>query len=1163
MDSIYAIENDLDHDSLYDASPQSSTKKLYTNSEQLMVNGGVDEAREKRDHHKASTVLGKMNGCLDDASEIGVNVNTTPHQGRKTGRLMQIRHRETIVAAESALSPATKPTAAKKSRSHATMNRVRAVASANPDISNENDDLFNVPESPDQLKKTKSANEKASKGRKATKSRAKPAVYSAKVAGRSLVASTAKPQHKEVIRPSGPTKPPKTDDTDWNEGFEVDEDQVESATVRKKAQPTSSKRASAVKGKKKKNIEVHNSPVLVGARSLKKKKTSNSKIAAKRQSSPVAPVAIKTESSKKAKTPSAKNQSSPIALNQPKVRRAAAVKANNRIQGIQDEDVDLSVEPLQPESVMDLASNDSYADHEADPDQGKLRGNEDYDLIKTSPFTERPFQKPFHNEIHIKNGKVGYVNDAVPSARAVGSPKVLLSEACGSPDEVALLRHLNENMPRPTIGSGHFDKQVASADANSSEKENRKAATQVEDMEQPLDHYFDDALAYSDDDINHKLRSVEKETLGQEAELVDDALNEEPLADQRRRMRGSKFQNSSDGVSTKTRRSVASKLREALSGVLNISLDIEDLSGSKDSLPRASAKFQPKMTEPTPDEELKRTKPSRGTISKKPLNAGNEDKEEKIVGRFGESNEKNPQYVALKNLTQSKTLEPAETAQGLDAPQAALDIVKSNADHIKFEGANIIINISSEDGEVSEYFSDEAGEDDVPFAVGDQWEFFPPTPVAPVVVAAKPKHATAKKQTATSEAVAISKTAEAHAGSRTGKRKSRDHDDGARITKKLKAQLPIMITTPLKQAGTKIRREGTPTPLIEEYLHRKSTLISFSAKGPRNQGIVSVQKPRVSVMASNNPERQKNHQKEALMKRKRDEDTVAGARLVETPEEKRRRHSRARSSTGTSALHMVETSQRLSSQGTRVDANGSPRPLARDPRRSDEWADGILKRFQGLENSPIAPIENAMDHTEIDHFTVKGDDLPTLSSGSLPDQDEGKMFPSIRKQLPSSPNAPSQILADLTAHRVQPGGRFVNVETESIVKPSVPQDPFTGNVRRRPSTFMERLRAQGKLAEKSRNDPDGKDPTQADPDKTLVVAESADSSSPGLRPDTSSESSDSPNLSSHGQSNGRGSEDEAARQWREALQPHQTSQLEILYDISNVSGYPDHHLDLI
>lgn len=1137
-----------------------------------MLDGGVDEARERRDYHKASSALGRTNGHLDDTSDVGVNVNTTPKQGRKTARLMQSSHGETIAPTESAPSPArSKLTAAKNSRCRAKTNRARAVASPNPDISNENDDLFNVPESPDQSKKTKSANERASKGRKATKPRAKPAVYSAKVALRTSTTSTAKPQPKKVKRPLEPTEPSKIDDTDWNEGLEVNVDQAEFATVRKKANFTSSKPISAVKDRKKKNNENHSSPFKVEAGNSKKKKTLNSKtVAAKHQANSVATGTIKAESSKKAKTPisktvAAKYQSSPVALNQPESRRAAAVKANNRIQGIQDEDVDLSAEPLQPESAMDGPSSNSYADRETDLNQAKLRASEDSDLMKTSPFTEGPFQKPIHNEIHIKNGTVDHVNDAVASAGAVRSPKVLLSEACGSPEEVALLSHLNENTPRPTIEGGQLDKQVASADADSSEKENRKATTHVEDMEQPLDHYFDDALAYSDDDINHKLGSVENEIIVQEADSFDEALNEEPLADQKRRTRGSKFQNSPNGVSTKTKKSIASKLREALSGVLNTSLNIESVSESKDSLPRASAKFQPKMTEPTPDEEPKRTKPSRGTKSKKPLHTANEDREEKIFGRVGGSNEISPQYVVLKNLIRSKTPEPAETARALDAPQAALGVVKSNAEHIKSEDANII-DISSEDGEVSEYFSDGAGEDDVPFAVADKWEFFQPTPIAPVVVAAKPKHVTAKKPTATPETVAIPKTAEAHVASRTGKRKSRGEDDEARITKKLKAQLPMRITTPPKEAGTEIPREGTPTPLIDEYLHRKSTLISFSANGPRNQGIVSVRKPRVSVMASNNPERQNNHQKEALMKRKRDEYTVTAARLVETPDEKRRRHSRARNSTGTSALDMLDISQRLSSHGTRVDANGSPRPLGRNPRKSDEWAHGVLKSFQGLEDSPFAPIENAVDRTEVDRFTIKGDDLPTLSSGSLPDQDEEKIFPSIRKQLPSSPNAPSQILADFTAHRVQPGGRFVNVETESIVKPSVPQDPFTGSVRRRPSTFMERLRAQGKLAEKSRaNDPNGKDPTHgvemvptlaADPDKTLVFAESADSSSPGLRPDTSSESSDSPNSSSDGQSNGRASEDEAARQWREALQPHQTSQLDTLYDISNVSATP-------
>lgn len=1162
----------MDHNSLYDASPRGSTKSSYTNLKQLMLDGGVNKARERRDYHNASTSPGKTNGHLEDGSEIGERVKTTPQQERTTVRRIQSRHGEIVAPAESAPSPVkSKPTAAKDSRSRAKTNRSRVVISPIADASNEKDDFFNIPVSPDQPKTTKSANERAPKGPKATKPRARPAVYSAKVAGRTSATSTAKLQAKEVRRPPQSIKPPKVDEIDANEGFELDRYQDELAAVRKskKAKPTPSKPTSAVADRKKNNTENHNSLVSAEAGSAKKKKSPNSKtVAANHHSSSVAPATTKAELSKKLKTPgskavAAKYQSSPVALNQPQNRRAAAVKANNRIQGIQDEDVDLSAEALQPESATDGPSSDSYAARGADYRQAKLRANEHSDLMKSSPFAEVAFQKPDQNEIHINEVTADHLNDAAPGVRAVGSPKVHPSEAFGLPEGVALLRHLNEDTPTPTIESGQLDRQLASAVGSSSEKENRKATTRDENLEQPIDHYFNDALAYSDEDTYHKLGSVEKEIPLQEADSFNDALNDEPLVDQKRRTRGSNFQNRPNGLSTNTRNSIASKLREALSGVLNTSLEVEGLFKSKNSLPRASAKFQPRMTEATPDEVTKRTKPSRRTKPQKPLITANEDKKEKIVGRVGEPNRRSPEYVALENLTGSKTPKPAETARALGPSQAALNVFESNANHIE-AGDSDIINISSGGSELSEYFSDEAAEDDVRFAVRNQSEFSPTIPVAPVVVMAKPKQFTAVYTTAALEAGAIPETAEAQVASRTGKRKSRGQDDEVGVTKKLKAQLPMKITTLPQMADTDMAREGPPTPLIDDYLHRKSTLISFSANGPRNQGIVFTQKPRASMMASNDPERQNNLQKEALMKRKRDEDTSAAAGLVETPEEKRRRRSRARNSTGTSGFDMVDTAQRLSSQGRRVDANGSPRPLVGNPRKSNEWTHGILKSFQEFDDCVIAPVENAADRTEAYRFAFEDKDLPMLSTGSIPDEDEDWIFPSIRKQLPSSPNAPSQILADLTAHTVQPGGRFVNVETDSIVKPSLPQDPFTGNIRRRPSSFMERLRAQGKVAEKSRSKgTDEKDPTQgtetvltlaADPDKTLVAAGSGYPSSPGLRPDTSSESSDSLNSSSHKQSDGGGSEDDAARQWREALQPHQSSQLDILYDISNVSG---------
>lgn len=1142
MGSANADDDNVDHDSLYDASPRGSANKSHTNPEQLMLDGSTDEVRERRDYHQASTTLGRTSKQLNDSTDTGANINTTTRRGRNFVQHMQNGNGTKVARAEN-VPGATKSssTASKKQGSQPKMSTARAAARPAPDVNHEDGALFDVPfdvtESPNRLRKTRSVNEKTFKGRKPAKARAKPAVYSTKVAARTLVTSIAKPQGKKVRGLPEPEKPQEPGDIDWDEGLDVEEVEDEPATVRKKAKSAPSKPALSAKSRKKKDIRNGRSPI-IKAGSSKKKNTPEPK------------------------TVAAKRHSSPLALSHPRSRRAAAVKANNRIQGLRDEDVDSSAEPLQPLPATAEHPSELYADREAESDQAKSQAHEGSDVTKASPLKEGPLRQQVPSEIPIHNWAISEINIEALTVGATAPPKVHPSEATSSPEDVALLELYNEEPPV------QLNKHTAPTNLEGFKKESRKETMRGEDFEQPLHHYFDDALAYSDEEVNHKPGAFGKTVPVLEADLSNKAHNEEPPTGQKRRTRDDESQRGPEAVPVRIIDSVASKLREALSGVIDTSVAI-GLPETKHGLPRASAKFQPRMTEATPNETLKMTTASRRTKLDKPLHAGDDDEKELIRGRVNKPNENPPSYESLNSFSQIETPAPALTARKSVVPEAELGVVENNVDHIKSEDSEII-NISSEDGEMSEYISDESAEDEVRLTAKDMSELFPPIPMVPVVVTAKPEHITAEKKTAVLEATAVSKAAEAQVAYRARKRKSRHQDDEARIHKKLRVPLPTRLprtlTTPPKKAGTEVERECTPTPLFDDHLHRKSTLIGFSASGPRNQGILSARRPRVSLMASNDPKRHNDHQKEAIMKRKRDEDTIAAAHLVETP--KRLRRSMARDSTGTSGPSMLKVSQRLSSQGARVDENGSPRPLARNPRRSDEWADGLLERLQAVDESALAPqqqIDNAVDYIGDSRFTFEGNDLPTLSTGSLPDQDEEKIFPSIRKHLPSSPNAPSQMVADLTAHRAQPGGKFINVETESIVKPSIPQDPFTGNVRRNSGSFMERLRAQGKLVEKSwSNDTSGRDPIQglemaptlaADPDKTLVVVESVYSSSPSLRPDTSSESSDGPNPSSHRRSTSRGIERDAETQWRRALQPHQNSQLDILYDISNVSGY--------
>ena len=1134
----------MDHDSLYDASPKGSgTEKAHAKRIELMLDGSADKTREKRDYPKASSTLGRMNAHRNDSSDLGVKLNTTAQPGSKIVHRMRNVNGEIVAPADRAPGAVkSKSVAPKKPGTRAKIKTARAVPRSEPDVAHEDDSLFNVPESPHRSKKTGSTSDKASKGQKATKRNAKPAVYSAKVAMRASVVSTAKPQAKGIVRLPEPRKVQKAGETDWDEGLNVDEEEDGPAALRNKGKFTLSKSASSAKGEKTKNIGIRKSPIIVKARSSKKKKIANPK------------------------TVVAKRQSSPVALNQPKSRRAAAVKANNRIQGIHDENLRSSAEPLQPKTATDKSPRERYGDSEAE--SAELRLNEGPDLLMASPSIRNPPRQLVYNGTPVKDWTAGEFDVEAPGVGVIASPNVHQREPTGSPDGVALVEQYNKDLPVRTMESGQLSKQAASADVDSCEKENRKAAINGEDFEQPINNYFNDAMAFSDEDMSHKSGSLGKAVPVQKAGLSDEAHNEEPPAGQERGAHDEEFQSDPKGAPVKTRETIASKLNKALSGLLN-TLQIDGPAETKVGLPRASAKFQPRMTETTPIEEPQKSTEVKRTKLGKPLHAENDNKKENIYSRVDKTNKQTPGYTLLENLSRRMTPQPAQTVRNSGPSRAGLSISKSNADHTKSEQSEII-NISSEDGEVSEYVSDGSFEDGVPeLTARDISTLFPPTLA---VVAAKPKHVTAEKTTAAPKSAtvpkiaagpkiaAVPKVAAAQVAPGAKKRKLSDQEDEARVARKRRAPLPTKLTTPPEEAGTEMAREGTPQPLTDDHLHRKSALISFSARGPRNQGIVSTQKARVSTMGSKDREKQGSHQKEVVMKRKRNEDTVAAARLMETPEEKRCRRSLARGATGATGLNMLRVSRRLSSQSTRVDENGSPRALVKNSCKSDAWAYGVLKRLQALEESAIAPQQNIdikVDRTEAGHFTAEEMDLPTLSTGLLSDQDEEKIFPSIRKQLPSSPNAPSQILADFTAHRVQPGGKFVNVKTESIVKPSVPQDPFTGNVHRRHSSFMERLRAQSKLAEKSgSNDTDGREPTRRVETAPTLAADPMYSFSPSLGPDLSTPSSESPSPSSHMPSTGQRVEDDAVSQWRQALKPYQSSQLDVLYDISNVSGNP-------
>ncbi|KAI9871942.1 MAG: hypothetical protein M1830_002237, partial [Pleopsidium flavum] len=368
------------------------------------------------------------------------------------------------------------------------------------------------------------------------------------------------------------------------------------------------------------------------------------------------------------------------------------------------------------------------------------------------------------------------------------------------------------------------------------------------------------------------------------------------------------------------------------------------------------------------------------------------------------------------------------------------------------------------------------------------------------------------------------------------------------------------------------RRELFTQVLVDDYLHRKAPIISFSAKGPRNQGVILAKKPGRGPhddTAEGNPETGRH----LSIKRKHDHDTDKRAKAAaNTSAVKRLKLGRPIPHTGDSALETAPKSgsppiakpfQKQGSQGKKVAENGSPIAISYNP----DLGNGPYERLHDLfvngdgHSHHYASLNFGDDEVD-DDVLLPNDDLPLLKSEEPPETDpEGMILSSNRKPPPDSPSAPSKTLAAFSAHRVQSGGKFVNVKTAKVVKAAEPPDPFISVEPARTSSFMDKLRARNYPNHKE-DFPNSKDvprlprvqPQENDPDKTLVndPAEDDEVFSPSIiLASATSMSSGSTNTTHHTNESRAESEPDPEKEWRDALKPHQRNMLDILYQISN------------
>lgn len=266
-----------------------------------------------------------------------------------------------------------------------------------------------------------------------------------------------------------------------------------------------------------------------------------------------------------------------------------------------------------------------------------------------------------------------------------------------------------------------------------------------------------------------------------------------------------------------------------------------------------------------------------------------------------------------------------------------------------------------------------------------------------------------------------------------------------------------------------------------------------------------------------------------------------------------------------------DRSQRLSSQNTRVDENGSPMPffIARNESAiaeeqyssEDDGKDALAKarleeEFMLQDEYPILPGP-----------TLRVPPLICAVSTSQPKARANQSLSNNSKQVPSSPHAYSAF-GMMPPHHLYHDGKIVNAETKESIVPTDPQDPFLSATQKPPNAFMDALRKSTEFAAKRlgpraddkrnsggvvvRPNPGGSE----DPDKTLVEPAMRERCRKVRVSDNSSTStSDSSTSASQPDESPKESEAGTEARWRKGLEPHQENMLDCLLTISHVSNY--------
>ena len=366
----------------------------------------------------------------------------------------------------------------------------------------------------------------------------------------------------------------------------------------------------------------------------------------------------------------------------------------------------------------------------------------------------------------------------------------------------------------------------------------------------------------------------------------------------------------------------------------------------------------------------------------------------------------------------------------------------------------------------------------------------------------------------------------------------------------------------------------TPKNNVPE-LRRKPVVVHFEASGPKYERI---QLPKKSKMPSDltMPQSKQGQHSTAIQSSKRKPfDTVNDGPWArdDLPNRKRRKgehtnmqptsrgigdaitvQPRIRSGTGKVHHH--------SSQSSRVNEQGSPMPTAYSQKVS-------LAIPKVTAPTPEIPMFSS-DVSGNEGYYCSDDDAPQIPEHSVPAARHDTLAPIAKtktvvgrntKHRPGSPNAPSSMIANMTAHSIQPSGQFVGIKTNDVVVPQNPQDPFVDTAQNQPAgKFIELLRKHSneqKMVE-TKNDngrhEDGDITTHLggnDPDKTLFeenLSENEESSTVS----SFSSSSCTSEMQSQGDATPSDDGSESDSAWKKALRDDQRDILEKLHEISHV-----------